>query len=503
MTTPNLGLVELTNSQGQYLNANETFAILDALVGKVVKDKDLNTPPGSPADGDVYIVGPSPTGLWASQANKITFWSADAAEWVFITPREGWKFEPVDEDITYRYSGSAWVEWSAGGGDWDALATPAISSGTLTINLADPTWYRVTLNQNVTTITFTNFPTGKVPVFAIEFVQDGTGGRTVVFPGSIVADDGGSIPQPATAAGASTVYTFSSSDNGTTYKYASGVENGFTVSVGAINEAPLTTIASAATVNLAASTSNTINISGTTTITSLGTIAAGATRRLIFQGSLTLTHNATSLILPGGSNITTAAGDAAEFVSLGSGNWKCYSYERANGTSVALGPTSSPTFTALTLTNGQIVFPAVQVPSANANTLDDYEEGTWTPVLTFLTPGDLSVAYSVQAGKYTKVGREVFIKGSIRTSTFTHTTASGEVQITGLPFASSSLTMGSTNWRGITKANYTDVSCRVNSSATLLNMQASGSAQTTAIVNAADMPTGGTVEFFLSIFFDT
>ena len=498
MTTPNLGLVELTNSQGQYLNANETFAILDALVGKVVIDKDLNTPPGSPSDGHVYIVGPSPTGLWAGQANKITFWSADASEWVFVTPREGWKFEPVDEDITYRYNGSAWLEWSAGGGDWDALSTPAISSGTLTINLADPTWYRVTLNQNVTTITFTNFPTGKVPVFAIEFVQDGTGGRTVVFPGSIVADDGGSIPQPATAAGASTVYTFSSSDNGTTYKYASGVENGFTVSVGAINESPLTTIASAATVNLAASTSNTINISGTTTITSLGTMAAGATRRLIFQGALTLTHNATSLILPSGANITTAAGDAAEFVSLGSGNWKCYNYERANGTSVALGPTSSPTFTALTLTNGQIAFPSTQVPSANANTLDDYEEGTWTPTLTFATPGDLNVVYSVRSGSYTKIGRAVAITFLVRTSTFTHTTASGNALITGVPFQGVSIGIGPTNWRGITKANYTDLVSRIDDSTTQFYFMASGSAQATTSVTATDMPTGGTVEFFCS-----
>lgn len=291
----------------------------------------------------------------------------------------------------------------------DVLLTPAISSGTLTIDLTVPAWYRVTLNQNVTTITFTNFPSGRVPVFAIEFVQDATGGRTVAFPGSVVADDGGSIPAPATAANAATVYTFSSSDGGTTYKLASGVENGFTVSVGAINEAPLTTIASAATVNLAASTSNTINVSGTTTITSLGTMAAGATRRLIFQGALTLTHNATSLILPGGANITTAAGDAAEFVSLGSGNWKCYTFERANGTSVSLGPTSSPTFASLTLSNGQIAFPATTVPSADANTLDDYEEGTWTPVLTFATPGDLSVAYSTQAGSYTKIGRQVMV----------------------------------------------------------------------------------------------
>lgn len=493
MTTPNLGLIELTNNQGQYLNANETFAIIDALLGKVVIDKDLNTPPGSPSDGHVYIVGPTPTGLWAGQANKIAFWSADASEWVFVTPREGWKFEPVDEDITYRYSGSAWVEWSAGGGDWDALATPAISSGTLTIDLADPTWYRVTLNQNVTTITFTNFPTGKVPVFAIEFVQDGTGGRTVTFPGSIVADDGGSIPGPATAAGAATVYTFSSSDNGTTYKYASGVENGFTVSVGTVNEAPITTIASAATVNLAAATSNTINISGTTTITAFGTIAAGATRRLIFQGALTLTHNATSLILPGGENITTAAGDAAEFVSLGSGNWKCYSYEPANGTAAALGPTSSPTFRSLTLTNGQIVFPATQVPSANANTLDDYEKGTWTPTLSFATPGDLSVAYTTRNGTYTKIGDRVIIDYDIVTSTFTHTTASGNAQITSIPFTPAARSFAALNFAGITKATYTSFLTRISAGSTMLTIAAAGSGVVGSSVVAADMPSGGTV----------
>lgn len=103
-------------------------------------------------------------------------------------------------------------------------------------------------------------------------------------------------------------------------------------------------------------------------------------------------------------------------------------------TVLGLATTDSPTFAALTLTNGQIVFPATQVPSANANTLDDYEEGTWTPVLTFATPGDLSIVYSTQAGTYTKVGRFLKIDGTIITSTFTHSTASGELRITGSPF---------------------------------------------------------------------
>lgn len=495
MTTPNLGLVELTNSQGQYLNANETFAILDALVGKVVKDKDLNIPPGSPADGDVYIVGTSPTGLWASQANKITFWSADASEWVFITPREGWKFEPVDEDIVYRYDGADWVVWSSGGGGgWDSLATPAISSGTLTIDLTDPSYYRVTLNQNVTTINFTNYTAGDAPVFIIEFVQDGTGGRTVTWPGTVVADDGGSIPSPTPTAGVSTLYSLSTID-GTNFRLASGVENGFTVQTGAINESALTTIASAGTVNLAASTSNTINISGTTTITSLGTMTSGATRRLIFQGALTLTHNATSLILPGGANITTAAGDAAEFVSLGSGNWKCYNFERANGTSVSLGPANSPTFTALTLSNGQIAFPAVQVPSANANTLDDYEEGTFTPTITFATPGDLSVAYSVQIGLYTKVGRMCAFNFTVTTSTFTHTTASGALTVAGLPFTgvSGSTATSTVRFLGITKAGFSDYTSLVAGAVNTTTFVACNSGAVFSTVVAADTPSGGTV----------
>ncbi|TIX72444.1 MAG: hypothetical protein E5V30_06010, partial [Mesorhizobium sp.] len=88
-------------------------------------------------------------------------------------------------------------------------------------------------------------------------------------------------------------------------------------------------MASAATVNLANTTGTLVNITGTVTITALGTLAAGAERDLVFAASLTFTHNATSLILPGAANITTAAGDVARMRSLGGGNWKCLSYQRA------------------------------------------------------------------------------------------------------------------------------------------------------------------------------
>jgi hypothetical protein len=98
-----------------------------------------------------------------------------------------------------------------------------------------------------------------------------------------------------------------------------------------IDEATTQTMASAASLNLTAATSNTISVTGTTTITSLGSGTAGVRRLLKFAAALTLTHNATSLILPGGASIVTATNDVAEVMCLGGSNWVCYAYNRASG----------------------------------------------------------------------------------------------------------------------------------------------------------------------------
>lgn len=90
-------------------------------------------------------------------------------------------------------------------------------------------------------------------------------------------------------------------------------------------------IASATTTDLGAIAGSMHDITGTTTITSFGTVSAGIWKYIKFEGALTLTHNATSLILPGAANITTADGDAAIVMSEGSGNWRCLSYVKATG----------------------------------------------------------------------------------------------------------------------------------------------------------------------------
>jgi microcystin-dependent protein len=88
-------------------------------------------------------------------------------------------------------------------------------------------------------------------------------------------------------------------------------------------------IASAATTDIGAVEGLMHDITGTTTITSLGTVRAGILKVLKFEGALTLTHNATSLILPGGTSILTVDGDIGLFISEGSGNWRCVSYTSA------------------------------------------------------------------------------------------------------------------------------------------------------------------------------
>ncbi|MGZ2501729.1 hypothetical protein EHI47_11775 [Rhizobium leguminosarum] len=89
-------------------------------------------------------------------------------------------------------------------------------------------------------------------------------------------------------------------------------------------------VASAATVDLGAQASQNVQITGTTGITSFGTAAAGTVRNVRFAAALTLTHNATSLILPNnGKDIMTAANDTLTAISLGSGNWFVTRYQRA------------------------------------------------------------------------------------------------------------------------------------------------------------------------------
>lgn len=134
-------------------------------------------------------------------------------------------------------------------------------------------------------------------------------------------------------------------DDGTQYVLISGyAESGFAV------------LASATTTNIGATGQQYVQITGTTAITAFDIMPAGVERTIEFAGILTLTNNA-SVILPGGQNITTAAGDVAAFRAEGAGVWRCTNYAAASGRAVFSGQinnriiTSSGTFVTPANTN--------------------------------------------------------------------------------------------------------------------------------------------------------
>jgi hypothetical protein len=168
------------------------------------------------------------------------------------------------------------------------------------------------------------------------------------------------------------------------------------------------------------------------------TVADGKTltanKTLILDGtdSTTMTFPATSA--------TIARTDAAQTFT----GAQIFNSTIRGATTIGVGAATPAT------TGAGITFPATQSASSDANTLDDYEEGTWTPV----QGAGLTVNGTfTSVGRYTKIGRMVYLSGRLTGSTSVATTA-GTIMMTGLPFtifeasAIGTMTNGSLNTFG-------------------------------------------------------
>lgn len=219
----------------------------------------------------------------------------------------------------------------------DAVTVSQLSSAVASIPVLYVGWFSSLANLEL------SYPTAQMGQYGL--VDAGSGSDVLVYfwdndEGWVLS---GSVFSPTTATiGDITASNTAIADNDTITVFAGKAQGQIEAKVsksgdsmtGALNEAQGTDIASATTTNIGAATGNYVNVTGTTTITGLGTVQAGTRRIVRFSGALTLTHNATSLILPSSANITTVSGDVAHFISLGSGNWKCVSYTRQDGTAL-------------------------------------------------------------------------------------------------------------------------------------------------------------------------
>lgn len=110
--TTNLGLPCIEAAQAQkHVTHNEALRLLDTLVQLAVLDRDLNTPPGSPLNGQRWIVkaSPAPTGAWAGHGNHVAAWQDGA--WQFSAPNTGWVAFVADEGTLLTWNGTAWGDF--------------------------------------------------------------------------------------------------------------------------------------------------------------------------------------------------------------------------------------------------------------------------------------------------------------------------------------------------------------------------------------------------------
>ncbi|SUZ32941.1 hypothetical protein ROE7235_02707 [Roseibaca ekhonensis] len=108
-TTTNLMLPYILAAQAQkHVTHNEAIRILDGLVQLSVLDRDLTAPPGSPADGDRYIVASGATGDWSGWDLNVALWTDGT--WLRLPPRSGWRAWVEDEVLLLVWDGLAWSD---------------------------------------------------------------------------------------------------------------------------------------------------------------------------------------------------------------------------------------------------------------------------------------------------------------------------------------------------------------------------------------------------------
>ncbi len=155
------------------------------------------------------------------------------------------------------------------------------------------------------------------------------------------------------------------------------------------------------------------------------------------------------------------------------------------------------------LTSGQLKFPATQSASSDANTLDDYEEGTWTPSIAYETPGTSSITFSNRSGQYVKIGKVVYFTSDVRIASFSKGTASGPILMTGLPFAANASGGGYENARCTPQLydwtySSSPIVCNVLNSSTNISISRMVS---NSVSVAVDDPRGGSIVWITGFYF--
>ena len=348
--TTNLGLPLMAAAQSQkHITHNDAILMLDAIVQLAVISTTLTVPPGSPVDGDRYIIGSGATGAWAGKDLNVALSSSGA--WLFLVPKVGWTAWDTANGYELTWNGTAWIS-----------ASEVLDTAFILKDNADPTKKAMFDASGITTATTRTYTLPNVTgtLALLSGTQTFTGTTTI--SGTFTAS--AATTSLGTSTAASTV-------NVGTGANATGISKSINVGTGGASGSTTTLVFGSATAGALGTTTfnsptvtfsaiNTaIDIAGTTALTGAATTAKflylglggatpDATNRFSINSPAALFNNAgTTIALT--LNKNAAANDASFIFQTGFSTRALFGLLADDNFTIKVSPDGSAFTTAVTL----------------------------------------------------------------------------------------------------------------------------------------------------------
>ena len=354
----NLALPYLGASQSQkHVTVNESLRFLDVLVQIAVKSAALSAPPGSPADGQRWIIGPAPTGLWAGRATQIAAWQDGA--WVFYAPRDGWLAWNEAALSSLIFSAGSWVSLIGA-----LLAAGVADTAFILTDDADPTkkaLFELAGISTGTTRTFT-LPNTTSELAILAGTQTFTGNKT--FSGTLTAS--GTVTVSAAAA------TIGTATSTATYGVGTGATTtGITktLNLGTGGASGSNTVVNIGSVTAGAGGTTVVNTPTVTfanAVTAVAMPQANLTAQLLGLGGATAdSYNRLSINTPAMLFNNAGAGIEATVNKAAPANDAAFAFKTGFSVRALIGLLSNDDFSLKVSPNGSTFFDAMKIDRAN------------------------------------------------------------------------------------------------------------------------------------------